>query len=133
MAAFGILAALHEARPPGEGQIVDVSMTDGSLSWLAMVAGQLLRCGGVVPKRGDFMLAGGLVCYRPYEAKDGWVTCGALEPKFWAGLVQRRRPRGPDRAASSRSPGSDAHGEVAEIFKPRTREEWKAFNDEHDA
>src|SRR5262249_54397333 len=30
-------------------------------------------------------------------------------------------------------PGSDAHAQVAEIFKTRTREEWKAFNDEHDA
>src|SRR4030081_2950 len=44
MAAFGIMAALRErdgsARRPGsgEGQEVDVSMADGSLSWLAMVA-----------------------------------------------------------------------------------------------
>ena len=41
MAAFGILAALHEARRSGEGQFVDVSMTDGSLAWLAMVAGRV--------------------------------------------------------------------------------------------
>ena len=43
MAAVGILAALQEARRSGEGQIVDISMTDGSLSWLAMEAGELLR------------------------------------------------------------------------------------------
>ncbi len=24
-----------------------------------------------------------LVCYRPYECADGWVSLGALEPKFW--------------------------------------------------
>ena len=24
-----------------------------------------------------------LVCYRPYRCADGWVTLGALEPKFW--------------------------------------------------
>ena len=29
-------------------------------------------------------LAGALVCYRPYACADGWVTLGALEPKFWA-------------------------------------------------
>ena len=28
-------------------------------------------------------LAGGLICYRPYRCADGWVTLGALEPKFW--------------------------------------------------
>ena len=43
MAAFGILAALRERDRSGEGQIVDVSMADGALSWLAMVGGELLR------------------------------------------------------------------------------------------
>src|SRR5207237_8091585 len=38
MAAFGILAALRERDRSGEGQLVDVSMADGALSWLAMVA-----------------------------------------------------------------------------------------------
>ncbi|HYN51816.1 MAG TPA: CaiB/BaiF CoA-transferase family protein, partial [Thermoleophilaceae bacterium] len=38
MGAFGILAALREREVSGEGQLVDVSMFDGSLSWLAMVA-----------------------------------------------------------------------------------------------
>src|SRR5262249_61349682 len=31
------------------------------------------------------------------------------------------------------NPGSDANKQVIEIFKARTRDEWKAFNDEHDA
>src|SRR5467141_1986606 len=42
MAAFGILAALRERDRSGEGQLVDVSMADGALSWLAMVAGRAL-------------------------------------------------------------------------------------------
>jgi alpha-methylacyl-CoA racemase len=130
MAAVGILAALNEARRSGQGQVVDVSMTDGSLSWLAMVAGQYL-CDGVVPRRGDPPLAGRLICYRPYEAKDGWVSCGALEQKFWAAWCN-----GVGReeliAHQFDPPGSEAHGEAAEIFKQRTRAEWRAFNDEHD-
>ena len=130
MAAVGILAALNEARRSGQGQVVDVSMTDGSLAWLAMVAGQYL-CDGVVPERGDLPLAGRIICYRPYEAKDGWVSCGALEQKFWAAWC-----KGVDREDLIEhqfdAPGSDAHRDAAEIFKQRTRAEWKAFNDEHD-
>ena len=42
MAAFGVLAALRERERSGEGQLVDVSMTDGALSWLAMVAAAYL-------------------------------------------------------------------------------------------
>jgi alpha-methylacyl-CoA racemase len=130
MAAVGILAALNEARRSGKGQVVDVSMTDGSLAWLAMVAGQYL-CDGVVPKRGDLPLAGRIICYRPYEAKDGWISCGALEQKFWAAWC-----KGVDREDliphQFDPPGSDAHEQAQEVFRSRTREEWKAFNDEHD-
>src|SRR3954463_5972160 len=45
MAAFGILAALHHRDRTGEGQVVDVSMADGSLSWLAMAAARHLADG----------------------------------------------------------------------------------------
>jgi alpha-methylacyl-CoA racemase len=130
MAALGILAALNEARSSGKGQIVDVSMTDGAQSWLAMVAARYFA-EDKVPHRGDLELAGSIICYRPYEAKDGWVTCGALEQKFWAAwchgvgredLIEHQFD----------PPGSDAHAEAVEIFRSRTREEWRAFNDEHD-
>src|SRR5919202_886746 len=82
MAALGILVALKERERSGEGQVVDVSMFDGSLSWLALVAAKYL-CDGDPPRRGDLELAGRLICYRPYGCKDGWITLGALEPKFW--------------------------------------------------
>jgi alpha-methylacyl-CoA racemase len=142
MAAFGIMTALHErdgapargdrpARPgSGEGQIVDVSMADGALSWLALVAGGYFADGNV-PHRGELPLAGSLICYRPYECADGWVTLGALEPKFWQAfcrgvgredLIERQFER----------PGSDAHEEVKAIFRSRTRTEWERFAGEND-
>jgi alpha-methylacyl-CoA racemase len=131
MAAVGILAALQEVRRSGEGQMVDISMTDGSLAWLAMEAGRYFGS-GEVPKRGEVMLSGGIICYRPYEAADGWVTCGALEPKFW-GRFCKAVDREDLIEHQFAKPGSDPHREVEEIFKARTRDEWRAFNDEHDA
>ena len=54
MATFGILAALLERERSGEGQFVDVSMTDGAISWLAMVAGAFFcRRQGPSPRPGD--------------------------------------------------------------------------------
>jgi alpha-methylacyl-CoA racemase len=130
MAAFGVMAALHERERSGEGQLVDVSMADGALSWLAMVAGRYF-CDGEVPRRGEQQLAGGLVCYLPYEAADGWITCGALEPKFWAAFCNGAGR--PDLVEKQfEAPGSEAWQEVAEVFRSRSREEWLAFNDEHD-
>ncbi len=142
MAAFGIMAALRErdgtpareGRPgcegSGEGQIVDVSMADGALSWLAMVAGAYFADGSV-PRRGGLPLAGSLICYRPYECADGWVSLGALEPKFWQAWC-----RGVEREdlieKQFERPGSEAHGQVVEIFKARPRADWEAFAREHD-
>jgi alpha-methylacyl-CoA racemase len=131
MAAFGVMAALHEARRTGAGQAVDISMADGALSWLAMVAGAYL-CDGEVPRRGDGQLTGRFVCYLPYEAADGYVTMGALEPQFWARFCNAVGRE--DLIASQfEAVGSEAWAEVAEIFRSRTRAEWRAFNDEHDA
>ena len=138
MAAFGILAALRERdgdgtpahAGSGEGQIVDVSMADGALSWLAMVAGAYFADGNQ-PQRGELLLAGSVICYRPYECADGWVSLGALEPKFWQAwcrgvgredLIEKQFER----------PGSEAHEQVQEIFKARSRADWEAFAREHD-
>ena len=130
MAVAGILIALQERGRSGEGQFVDCSMFDGSLSFLAMLAAEMLA-DGRVPRRGELRLAGGLVCYRPYRCADGYVTLGALEPKFWAEFC-----RGVGRedllGHAFDPPGSDAHRAVGEIFAGRTREEWRAFASEHD-
>jgi crotonobetainyl-CoA:carnitine CoA-transferase CaiB-like acyl-CoA transferase len=130
MAAFGILAALRERDASGAGQFVDVSMKDGALSWLAMDAARVLA-GAAVPGRGETPLAGGLICYRPYRCADGWVTFGALEPKFWQAWCHGVGRA--DLAERQFEPvGSDAHREVEAVFAGRTREQWQAFNDEHD-
>jgi alpha-methylacyl-CoA racemase len=126
MAAFGIMAALRS----GEGQFVDISMADGALSLLAMPAAGLLA-GGPAARRGEIVLGGRLLCYRPYRCADGWVSMGALEPKFWAAFCH-----GVDRpelvAHQFDAPGSAAHAEVEAVLAGRTRAEWDAFNAEHD-
>ena len=116
MAAFGILMALRERERSGEGQLVDCSMFDGSLSWLAMVAAEMFARGRT-PARGELPLAGGLTCYRPYRCADGYVTLGALEPKFWSAFC-----RGVGREDLIEHqfdpPGSDAHRAVCGDLRP---------------
>jgi crotonobetainyl-CoA:carnitine CoA-transferase CaiB-like acyl-CoA transferase len=137
MAAFAILAALRErdggpGRPgSGEGQLLDVSMADGALSWLSMVAARYLAEGGPPQRRGSLELAGGLICYRPYACADGWVTLGALEPKFWASWC--RGVGREDLIERQFEPvGSDVHREVEALFLRRTRDDWAQFAQQHD-
>lgn len=125
-AAFGIMAALRS----GTAQFVDIAMADGAMSLLGMPAAEYLG-GGEAPRRGSLLLGGGVLCYRPYACADGWVSMGALEPKFWAAFcagVGR-----PDLVSHQFDPpGSEAHAEVAAVLAARTRAEWEAFNVEHD-
>jgi len=130
MGAIGILMALRERDRSGEGQLVDCSMFDGALSWLAMVAAEAFATGRAA-RRGELMLAGSIACYRPYRCADGYVTLGALEPKFWAEFC-----RGVEREDlvnhAFDPPGSETHQAVSEIFAGRTRQEWRDFASEHD-
>jgi crotonobetainyl-CoA:carnitine CoA-transferase CaiB-like acyl-CoA transferase len=130
MAVIGLLVALRERERSGEGQFVDCSMFDGALSWLAMVAADMFAT-GQVPRRGLLYLAGGVVCYRPYECADGYVTLGALEPKFFAAFC-----RGVGREDLLEHqfdpPGSEAHEALEQIFASRSREEWRQFASEND-
>jgi alpha-methylacyl-CoA racemase len=130
MAAVGIMIALRERDRSGEGQFVDCSMFDGSLSWLAMVAAEALAAGRA-PRRGELQLAGRFTCYRPYACADGYVSIGALEPKFWAAWCEGVGR--PDLAAHQFDPpGSPAHDEVSTVFARRTRVQWRAFAAEYD-
>jgi crotonobetainyl-CoA:carnitine CoA-transferase CaiB-like acyl-CoA transferase len=126
MAAFGIMAALRS----GKGQFVDIAMADGALSMLAMPAAVALAGGGE-QRRGEQILGGRLLCYRPYACADGYVSMGALEPKFWAAFchgVER-----PDLVEHQfDAPGTPAHAEVEAVMASRTRAEWEAFNATHD-
>jgi alpha-methylacyl-CoA racemase len=130
MAAIGILIALRERERSGEGQLVDCSMFDGALSWLAMVAAEAFARPGP-RRRGELVLAGGLICYRPYKCADGYVTLGALEPKFWSAWcigIGREDLLG----HAFDPPGSDAHAAVCDVFARRTRAQWGEFAAEHD-
>jgi crotonobetainyl-CoA:carnitine CoA-transferase CaiB-like acyl-CoA transferase len=129
-AAFGILTALFEKQHSGKGQMVDISMTDGAMAWLAMPAAAWFA-DGQVPGRGASILNGGVCCYLPYEASDGWIACGALEPKFWRAFCEGTgHPELIE--VQFEKPGGEGWQRVAAVFSQRSRDEWKAFNDEHD-
>lgn len=88
MAAVGILSALLAREHTGRGQMVDVAMMDGAVSW--NVYNILLhQYFGKPPVRGGEQLTGRNPCYGVYETRDGrHVTVGAYEGHFWATLCR---------------------------------------------
>lgn len=86
-AALGITSALVRRGRTGEGTHLDISMTEGALSFLLPTVAR--HSAGEREPRGQGMLSGGLPCYRVYPTADGrYLAVGALEPKFWDPFVE---------------------------------------------
>lgn len=126
MAAIGILAALMACQQTGRGQLVDVSMTDGSFAWAAYPL--LLHNLHGRSTGGQSQLAGYYPCYAVYETRDGrHVTVGAFEGHFWANLcrhfdreefIPRQWDEGPAR--------EEMFAFFRARFRERTMREWVA-------
>jgi crotonobetainyl-CoA:carnitine CoA-transferase CaiB-like acyl-CoA transferase len=125
MAAFAIAAALHHRGESGQGQLVDVSMTDGVVSWLIPHLAAFFATGRV-PERARERLNGGWPSYGVYEAADGGhVTLGALEPQFWANFC--RLAGRDDLQPLQHAEGAErdrVEGELTRLFRTRPRAEW---------
>lgn len=79
---IAILAAVQYRNQTGLGQHLDISMLDGMIPFNSM-DGTAFLAGGVEPERESGRLNGGCV-YDFYETSDGgYMSVGALEPKFW--------------------------------------------------
>jgi formyl-CoA transferase/CoA:oxalate CoA-transferase len=68
-AVIAILSALRAREKTGEGQYLDVSMIDGSVSWMTYMAGYYFATGKVAPKMGSAHPS--IVPYQAFEAGDG--------------------------------------------------------------
>jgi crotonobetainyl-CoA:carnitine CoA-transferase CaiB-like acyl-CoA transferase len=123
-AAFAILAAIIARERTGRGQYVDMAMTDGVLSLLALVASQYFGS-GVAPRPGESLLNGGVPFYCVYETRDGrWLSIGCLEPGFWEALCRAvgREDFIPYQMNADKYP--EMFDYFRQEFKTRTRDEW---------
>lgn len=86
---MGVLAAMLEARQSGQGQVVDVAITDGVISLMSAIHG-FAAMGVWEEGRQNNMLDGAAHYYDTYECADGkWVAVGAIEPQFYALLLDK--------------------------------------------
>ena len=123
--AVAILGALVAVQRGAAGRWLDVSMTDGAVSWLAMALAA--RGTGEEIARGDQRLAGRHACYRVYACKGGgFYSVGALEPKFWTALcIAVGRPDLVGLQFAEGDEGARVHREMEAVFASRTRSEWE--------
>jgi alpha-methylacyl-CoA racemase len=124
--ALGVLAALVERAQSGRGQVLDVAMVDGSALLTTFVYGMRAN-GSWRDERGVNLLDGGAPFYDTYETADGgYVGVGALEPQFYAALLDGLGLAGAGLPAQhDRAGWPELRRQFAAAFASRSRDEWE--------
>jgi alpha-methylacyl-CoA racemase len=122
----GVLGALLHARPGGVGQVVDAAIVDGAASVTGMLHG-FLEQGAWRDERGVNLLDGGAPFYDTYRCADGgWVAVGALEPQFYAALLEALGLVDDEELANhyDQSAWPTIRARLTAKFAERPRDEW---------
>ena len=124
--ALGIVSAILEARTSGKGQVVDAAITDGSA--LLTTIFHAFKAAGIWKGPGHaHVLDSSAPFYDSFRCADGkWISIGALEPQFYALLVEKLGladdPAFAKQWNDAQWPAMKAR--LAALVATRTREEW---------
>lgn len=124
LAVIGILAAVMAREKTGEGQFVDIALTDGVLSMMAHMLSWSYST-GKTPGQGDHITTGAFPFYNVYETKDGkYISLGCNEPWFYSNLCRAlgREDLIPYQFDEQKHP--ELFEALRQIFLTRTRDEW---------
>jgi alpha-methylacyl-CoA racemase len=132
--ALGILVALFARERTGQGQHVDVSYLDTSLSLLGVTPNmRTFWSDNWAPARGAGFLSGTYPYYSVYEASDGrYLTIACYEPVFWERFCTAiDRPdlvrfafRDEHAVRAPSAADAAARAEVQRIIGTKARDEW---------
>lgn len=132
--AWGMMAALWEARTSGQGQVVDAAMTDGAALLMAMIYG--VKAAGLWSnERGANLLDGGAPFYGTFACADGkFLAVGPIEPPFYRLFLEKAGITDPELAGQyDLSAWPAQRAKLAAIFGTRPRDEWCALLEGSDA
>jgi alpha-methylacyl-CoA racemase len=122
---MGLLAGLVEARRTGKGQVVDAAMVDGAASLMTAIHAAV-AAGFWKDQRGSNLLDGGAPFYSVYQTLDDkYVAIGAIEPKFFAVLVDKLALE-PAEMPLQYDPSHwpELRAKLQSLFRTKTRAEW---------
>lgn len=132
--AFGVAAALLSAQRSGKGKVVDAAMVEGA-SLLATFIHGLAAQGLWREGRNVNLLDGGAPFYDIYRTADGkFLAVGAIEPKFYAELIEKLGLAGDSLPGQmDRAHWPALRERIAQAIARRGRAEWERIFDGSDA
>ena len=131
--ALGVLAAVIEARESGKGQVVDASMVEGASVMMTLIHA-MREIGMWSDRPGTNLLDSGAHFYEVYECSDGGhIAVGALEPQFYAKLLELMELDPAEFPQMDQSRWPDLKQRFAAVFATKTRDEWAAIHEPAEA
>jgi alpha-methylacyl-CoA racemase len=132
--AFALVSAMLEATQSGKGQVIDAAMSEGAALLMAPAYG-FHAAGLMAGGRGATMMDGGAPFYGVYECADGeWLAVGAVEPRFYAELLQRCGFEADEAGHQlDRKSWPALKARLSSSFKTRPRSHWAALLEGSDA
>lgn len=119
--ALGICSALIHRMTSGEGQYLDISMTDCMVSYLVFHAAALFGKTELT-----FPITGGSACYETFQTKDRkFVSFANLEDKFWfnfCDLIEREDLKEYKLAKGQKR--EKVLKELKKLFRTKNQKEW---------
>lgn len=133
MLAFGMVAALLEARASRRGRVIDAAMTEGAALLAAMMWG--FRAGGIwQDTRAANLLDGGAWFYGTYACADGrYLAVAPIEPKFCRIFLDRLGLDPADFPQDDPSLWPMLRDRLAAHLATRPRDEWASIFADSDA
>lgn len=121
----GMLSAVIHARMTGNGQVVDVAMTDCA-TYLGALFHDMHGTGIWKDQREANLLDGGAHFYGNYECADGkFIAIGSIEPQFYALLLEMAGAADKlPHPQMDRSKWPEMRDTLRGIFRTKTRDEW---------
>lgn len=124
----GILSAIIHARATGQGQVIDVAMSDCA-AYLASLFYGMHGAGQWSEQRETNLLDGGAHFYGAFECADGkWVSIGSIEPQFYQLLLDKTDTA--DRLTApqlEKAQWPQMRAVLRDAFLTKTRDEWCAI------
>lgn len=130
-AAIGILAALHHREKSGEGQHIDLALTDCTLASLVNLAQYYLTSGSVAPRFGNSHST--IVPYHSFETADGHIIIAVgNDGQFarFAACLRKAEWAEDDHFAKNKDRVTNRRilvPLIAEILKTKTTNDWLAI------
>ena len=126
MAAFAIVCALQARERTGEGQYIDLGMSDGVLSLITSALAGFAGAGADMSPAAH-VLNGGEPHYQVYETSDGrWFSVGSMEPYFYANLCRALGLEQyiDDQGTADRQRREEIRDAFGAAFQTKTADEW---------